>query len=259
MIARATRLLAVALVLVPASAAADAGTTRPPIALTASPSHVTLSGTARATIRLTNTGASRVVVDVSRASFALDLRGRPRIVDRAGRSAAGWLAFGPRRVAVAPGASAPVTIASTLPRRVEPGDHDALVLFTTRSSRRDGVAVRMRMGVVVVVRAPGTVVHRLSVGGLRIARSGRGRMLELFVANRGNVTEAIERAGTSVSLFAGGRRVARVAAVPRELRPRTRGVVQFRCPARVRGWVTARIAIRVESGRIVARAFRIRL
>jgi hypothetical protein len=99
----------------------------------------------------------------------------------------------------------------------------------------------------------------VSVGGLRVVRSGRVRTLELFVANRGNVTEAIERAGASVSLLVGGRRVARVAAEPRELRPRTRGVIEFRCPARIRGRVTARVAIRLGAGRVVQRAFGVRV
>ncbi len=260
MIGAAARVTLVAFTLVPASAGTSGA--RPPVALTASPSHIALAGAARATVRVTNWGASRVVVDVSRAGFALDLRGRPKIVGReaASRSAAGWLTFRPRTLALASGGSAPVTITSKLPPRAEPGDHDALLLFTTRRQARDGVAVRMRMGIVVVVRAPGSVVRRLELGGLRVFRSGRVRVLELGVANRGNVTESFARAHVTVSLHRGGRRIARLTADPRELRPRTRGVLQFHYRGAERGWVTAHVDVSPEtSGRVLRRTFRIRL
>jgi hypothetical protein len=248
------------LVLVPASAGAS--TIRPPVALTASPSHLGLDGSGRATVLVTNSGASRVVVDVSRAGFALDLRGRPRIVGvRSGpRSAATWVTFRPPRISLAPGAAAPVAVTSRLPPGAEPGDHDALVLFTTRRIAGNGVAVRMRMGVVVVVRAPGTVVRRLALRGLRATRAGRARMLELAVVNKGNVTESIERKRATVSLFLRGVRLARFTADPRDLRPGTRGIVQFRVRGDVRGRVTARVEIRLgASERVVRRSYRISL
>jgi hypothetical protein len=257
----AARALAVVLVLVPASASAGAGAARPPVAVTVSPARVALAGTARTMVEVRNTGSSRVVVDISRAGFALDLRGRPRVVGGTGdrRSAAGWITVTPRTVAIRPGRTAKVSIASTIPARAQPGDHDSLVLVTTRRRMRDGVAVRMRMGVVVVVRAPGKVVRRLRLGALRVAGSGRSRALEALVANRGNVTEAIERSEASVSLFAGGRRVARLLAEPRELRPGTRGLLRFRYAARRRGLVTARVTVLLDSGRVLQRSFRLRL
>jgi hypothetical protein len=262
MIGGAARLVGVALVLVPASASAGAGTARPPVALTASPARVALEGAARATVRLANSGTGRVTVDVSRAGFALDLRGRPRIVagKARGRSATRWLRVRPKRIVLAPRSSRLVTVASAVPARAEPGDHDALLLFTTHPRIRDGVAVRMRMGVVVVVRAPGTVVHRLTFGRrLGLAGAGRRRTLELPVSNAGNVTESIRRTDVTLSLFTSARRVAKVAVVSRELRPRTRGLLQFRLPARVRGALTVRLELRLDAGRTVRRTFRIRV
>jgi hypothetical protein len=263
---RATHFAAVALVLVPASASAGAGTSasvvRPQVALTASPSRVALSGAARATIRVTNSGSRRVVADLSRAGFALDLRGRPKIVGAVGRprSAAGWLAFRPHTLAIRPGGAAPVTIISKLPSKPEPGDHDALLLVTTRRRVQDGVAVRMRMGIVVVVRAPGTVVRRLEMRSLRVERARGARVLELLLANRGNVTEAIDRSHAVVSLFLRGRRIARLTADPRELRPRTRGIVQFRYRGGIHGLAIARADVSLEgTGRVLRRTFRVRL
>jgi hypothetical protein len=232
------------------------------VALTASPAHLELAGAARATVRVTNSGTNPVVVDVRRAAFALDLRGRPRIVGQRGarRTAANWLAFRPRRLAVRPGSTGAVTITSRVPAGAEPGDHDALVLFTTRRRATDGLAVRVRMGVVVVVRAPGTVVHRLSLRALIGAPNGRGRLLELVVANRGNVTESVGRAQATMSLFRGGRRLARLVGEPRDFRPGTTGLVLFRYHGHVHGVATARVELALDSGgSVLQRAFRVRL
>jgi hypothetical protein len=210
---------------------------------------------------VTNTGASRVIVDVSRAGFSLDLRGRPQIVGARteSRSAADWIRFRPRSLTLSPGAAGTVAIASSMPVRAEPGDHDALLLLTTRRRNENGVAVRMRVGVVVVVRTPGTVVHRVAVGALRVDRAGGRNTLELVVANRGNVTESVARRDAIASLFVASRRVAKVSVDPRAFRPRTRGVLQFRLPRRLSGRVVVRIQVDIVSGRVLARTYRLRL
>ena len=207
MIAGVARIAALAPVLLAlASASAGASGARPPVALTASPAHLELTGAARATVRITNSGTNPVVLDVRRAGFALDPRGRPKIVGQHGarRTAASWLGFRPRSLALRPGSTGGVTITSRVPVHAEPGDHDALVLFTSRRRVRDGLAVRVRMGVVVVVRAPGTVVRRLELRGLRVTRAGHTRVLEVGVTNRGNVTESISRARSTLSCTATG-------------------------------------------------------
>jgi hypothetical protein len=160
---------------------------------------------------------------------------------------------------MAPGASADVTVASTPPSRAEPGDHDALLLLTSRRRVKGGVAVRMRVGIVVVVRAPGTIVRRLEARSLGVTPRGRRRMLELMVSNRGNVTESFTRAHSVLSLFRGGRRLARLTAAPRDLRPGTNGVLEFRYRGAVRGRVSALADVTSDSGRRMLRRFRARL
>jgi hypothetical protein len=256
------RLVVTILVLALASAPAGASAARPRVALSASPAHVELAGSARTTLRIRNAGGERVVVDVTRAGFALDLRGRPKIVTqaRSSRSAAAWLGLRPRGLALAPGGTAEVTIASHLPAGAEPGDHDALVLLTTRRRVRGGVAVRMRMGIVVVVRAPGRVVRRVELGRLHVERLGRMRLLELGLRNGGNVTESLARGAATLSLFRAGRRVARLQAEPRDLRPHTAGMLRFLYRGPARGPATARIEVEPDdSGRLVRRRFRVRL
>src|SRR5205823_11011892 len=105
----------------------------------------------------------------------------------------------------APGDTRAVVVTSQLPRRAEPGDHTALLLMTSRPRRGGAVAVRIRLGVVVAVRARGRIVRRLVPLQLRVRRAGRLRVLELLIANRGNVTETLEGACVTVSLNRRGR------------------------------------------------------
>jgi hypothetical protein len=257
---RATSFAFVALTLVLVPAPAGAGTTRPPLGLAVTPARVALAGTGKASVRITNPGFRPVEVDVARAGLSVDLRGRPHIAARGGRRAAtSWLSIRPRRFVLRAGAATWLTVSSHLPRRVEPGDHDALVLLTTRPWRSAGVAVRMRIGVVIVVRAPGRVVRSVAVRGLRLRRVGRARTLEVVLANRGNVTETLDAGRIRLTLVRKGSRSS-VRPVMRELRPRTNGVVQFRYRGRLAGWVTARVRLTLEPGRpVISRTFRVKL
>jgi hypothetical protein len=196
---------------------------------------------------------------VARAGFSLDLRGRPRISLPGGARAAGaWLTVRPRQLVLGAGASSLLTVTSRVPRRAEPGDHDALVLLTTRPQQGLGLPVRMRIGVVVVVRAPGRIVRRLELRELRVRRAGRARTLELLVVNWGNITETLGRSRVVVALHRRGLAPARLWPASRELRPRTSGIAQFSYRGRLRGWVTARVTI--STGRSgVQRSFRVRL
>src|SRR5439155_5354129 len=190
------------------------------------------------------------------------LRGRPRIVPRAGtaRVATSWLTVRPRRLALRAGQSGWLTVSSAVPRVAQPGDHDALVLLTTRVPHGARVAVRMRLGIVVVVRVPGAIVRRLELRRLRVRRAGRIRVLDLFVANRGNVTEELARRRVRLSLLRHGRVLVRLRPKERELVPRTTGIEQFRYGGPVRGRVTAVAEITSASGGVAARkAFSIRL
>jgi hypothetical protein len=246
-----------------APASAGASVARPPLSLVASPSRVILVGKAREIIRINHSGGGRVIVDVTRAGFALDLRGRPRIIaGRAGsRPAASWLRIRPRRLAIAPGGDALFTVSSFPPRQAEPGDHQALVLLTTRPQPRRGLAVRMRLGIVIVVRVPGRIVRRLVPLALRVRRLPRARLLELTVANRGNITELLDRGCVLITLRRRNRVLARLRLVQRRLLPGTRGIAELRYRGRARGRVLALVepALRQPCPRGPRRAFPIRL
>ena len=259
MIAHGTRVVSL-FALALAFAPADAGAARKPVALTAAPVRVVLAGTTRAPVRVTNSGTKRVVVDVSKAGFALTLRGRPRIVRRGARSAASWLKLRPTHLVLRARTSASLLVLSQVPRKAEPGDHDALVLLTTRPSVGARVAVQVRLGVVVLVRAPGTVVRRLELRSLRVARRRGRRLLELRVANRGNVTETLARVHLTVSRVRTGRRLATLGAARRDVRPRSQGVLEFRLRRRMHGAVSVRVVIPAARGRrAIRRTYWLRL
>jgi hypothetical protein len=246
--------------LAPAVAGASLG--RSPVSLVASPARVTIAGSGRATVEVTNSGSRRVEIEVRRAGFALDLRGRPRIVRRARLegSATSWLSVRPRRLVLRPGRKGSLTIASRVPRRARSGDHNALVVLTTRPIRGARVAVRMRLGVVVVVRAPGRISRGLELRRMRVRHAGSARRLELLVANRGNITEVLHRKRVTIILRRGQRTFARLQPAARELLPRTSGIVQARYPGPVRGRVTALVELSPEAGGgVLRRAFDIKL
>jgi hypothetical protein len=197
---------------------------RPPVSLVASPAHVALTGAARRVVTVTSSGSEPVTVEVVKAGYGLDLRGRPRVLRR--RSS--WLKVRPRRLTIAPGGRATLVVASSPPARAKPGDHSELVLLATRPVRTAALSVRMRLGVIVVVRVPGRIVRRLEALRLRV----RPRRLELLVANRGNVTETIARRCVTVTVRRAGRVLARLHPTARNVLPHASGLLElpFRRP-----------------------------
>ena len=240
------------------AAALPVATPRPP-SLAASPARVTLSGAESRTIRLTNSGGGAAFVDVAPAGFALDMRGRPKILRRTD-AALLRLEVQPRRLALQPGEATTLTVSAVPPPHVRAGDHPALVLLTTQP-RGAGLGVRMQIGIVVIVRVPGAVLHRLELRGLRVRRARGTDLLELSVVNRGNVTERLARERVRVSLRRRGRVIARLRAGPREVFPRSPATETFRYRGRLRGPATALVeVVRPTNGvPILRRTFRIRL
>ena len=225
---------------------------RPLVSLSASPSRLALARSEVAPITLRNFASTRIVVTAATSGVVLDPRGRPKLVARAAPS---WLSLAPKRLAIPAAGAAVLRISSRAPSRAEPGDHHAVLLLTTRPLQSGGVGVRMRIGVRVVVRVPGPVIRKLAVVGLRIRRRGRARMLEVALTNRGNVTEALPHGRVTVELVARGRTIARLRAAPRELLPRSRGIVAVTYRGSYHGPALAFVEVRGAGGR----RFRIRV
>jgi hypothetical protein len=243
-----------------AAAALAAGNVAAParVALAVSPAHVSIDAGGKATVHVGATTGARLLLRASVAGLALDVRGRPRIVGR--RDAGTWLVVRPRAISVGrDGASFIVT--SRRPLGARPGDHSAIVLLTAMAPARKGVAVELRVGLVVTVRVAGRRVRRLEVVAARAKRlpGGRGRLISVTVANRGDVIESLGGARLEVTLLRRGRAIAHFRGVRRKVLPRSRAVVSFRCRAPSGGDVVARIAVARPGGGVAARTFRLRL
>lgn len=224
------------------------------IGLSASPLRVTLRGASASVITVRNPGRRALRVDVGRAGFARSLNGRPRI--ERGREDADWLRLRPRRLRIPPGGKATLHVAARPPRHAAPGDHLALALLTTRPLGVQRVRVRVRVGVIVLLHVPGRIVRRLDVRSLRVRRGVAGRLLELLLVNRGNVTERLGDDRLRLALVRRGRVFATLRPRERELLPRSVGIVEFAYRGPVRGNVVARIQLGSSVGG-VRRSFRL--
>jgi hypothetical protein len=235
----------------------------PRTTLSVSPAHVALQAGSRATLHIQTGAGGPLLLRASVAGLALDLRGKPRIAAR--REAAPWLSVSPASVEVGR-RGATLVIASHRRPSSWPGDHSALVLLTATAPPAKGVAIQLRVGVVVTMRVKGRLVHRLEVVAARVGRSSvgrrsarRARMIELTFANRGNVIESIGGPRLRITLLRRGRVIARLAARRRKVLPHTAALVLVRYGGRSRGLTTIRILVAGPAGRSVVRSFPLRL
>ena len=209
-------------------------------AISVSPVRVRLAASASRTVVVRNGGTAVASIDARIAGFVLDRRGKP-VVARASRVVAPPVAAAARARAGRGGRAHGLVqrACRRRPRRssgARPAD-DATV------DQGAAVAIRMRIGVVVFVRVPGRIVHRLELGPPRV----RDGVLEAAVANRGNV---VERPRLRVSLWRRGHLLLVLGSRTRTLLPHSTGIERFRC----RGSVHGRVVVQVEAG-AVRRAF----
>ena len=230
-----------ALVLAAAAASIPGAAAGRGIGLSASPLRLTFRGASTAAVVLRNPGRRALLVDVSRGGFARSPRGKPRV--RPARGTAGWLRMRPRRIRIAPGAKRVLHVRAVPRRHTAPGDHPALVLLTTRPLGVKHVRVRLRVGVIAVLRVRGRIVRRLDARALMVRRSKALRLLELHLVNRGNVTERLARDGLRLTLLRGGRRFTTLRPARQELLAHSSGIARFSYRGRVRGAVLARVEL----------------
>jgi hypothetical protein len=216
------------------------------VALAVSPARTVMHAPAARTIQVSNTGRGTVAVDVAWRPLGQL------------RSPAGWLQISPGHVALQPGARAFLTVRAGA--GASPGDHDLLVLVTGHPTERGRVGVQLRLGVRVRIRAPGRLVHRIVLNGLRERASRRKRALLVSLANRGNVTEEL-RGRLSLTLALHRRVLTRLRLGRfRELYPGARAVVALPYMGTVHGLVTAIVTVRLGAGsRPLERRYRLLL
>ena len=228
---------------VPSAAAGTTPAAAPAVALGVSPLRLELTGGSSAAITVRNPGALPLVVTAARAGFARTLHGKPRI--RAARGAAGWLRMWPRRLRLAPHATASVRLTAKPPAAATPGDHPALLLLETRPPADKKVHVLLRVGVVVLVRVWG---RSSSASRRRRSRSTARRRdaaaLSLRLANRGNVAERLRGNQLRLVLSRRGKRLATLRSRLVDLLPHSAGIAEFAYRGAARGKVSATVVLR---------------
>jgi hypothetical protein len=251
--------MSVAVVLIAAVAAlASPVAAAPRTALSVSPAHVALDAGSRASLHVQTGAGRRLLLRASVAGLALDLRGRPRVATK--RDAAPWLSVSPATVEVGR-AGATLVIASRRQPASRAGEHSAVVLLTATAPSAKGVAIQLRVGVVVTVRVKGRLVHRVEVTAARLRRRPlqRSRLIELTFANRGNVIESIGGPRLRITLLRRGRVIARLPAARRKVLPHTAALVVVRYRGRSHGPATIRVTLPKPGGRTAVRSFTLRL
>ncbi len=248
--------LVLAAALIPSAMSSAAAGSSPAAALGVSPLRIELNGASTASIKVHNPGTHALVVTATRAGFARTLHGKPRI--KAARGAAGWLRTQPRRLRLAPHATASFRLTAKPPASARPGDHPAVVLLSTRPPANKTVHVLLRVGVVVLVRVAGTIVHDLEPQSLAVRRAGTKQRFSLRLENRGNVAERLRGAHLELVLSRHGKRFATLRAHLVDLLPHSAGIAEFVYRGAARGRVRAAVTLRPRSlGR--TRSFRVTL
>jgi hypothetical protein len=255
---RRLRLLVLSASALFASAVPAGANSHPPaLSVSAWPARVVVSAPGSTTVRVGNPGDAAVNLVASPCGYALDALGRPRVQPRK----TDWLAVRPARLMIPPHGVAELEVRVKHPAGARAGDHAQLVLLSTRPPTGRRVVATLRIGVVVVARVPGRLIHRLRVAQVRVRRRGPQTTVHVAVANRGNVDEWLGRGRVSVTLVRSGARPVTVPVAARRLLARSSGMVDARFRASVHGRVTVLVVVRRPSAGVALarRRYRLRL
>jgi hypothetical protein len=231
----------------------------PPVSLAAAPARLVLPASSRAVIRVANRGGAPLDVQVSRAGLSLGREGRPAVGPRPAPRA--WLFVSRTRFTIRPHAAVGLALRAGALRAARPGDHATLLLLSAVRPGRRSVGVAVRIGVVVVLRARGPVVQRLSLGRLHVVLRGGRTIMRIGVVNGGDLDEWIGSERVHVLLRRAGRVVARPTVMPRRVLARSRGVLlaAIRAPRHGRYHLDVRLARPRPRVRAARRLYRITL
>lgn len=239
--------------------AGPAGANSHPTALSVSawPARVTVAAPGSTTVRVGNPGSAPIRLVVRARGYALDSIGRPRVLAPTTK----WLSGLPNRLVVPAHGVAALHVRVRRPPGARHGDHAQLLLLSTEPPAGRRVVASLRLGVVVVARIPGRLVHRLEMGRIHARRHGRETILAVSVANRGNVDEWLGSGRISVTLVRRGAKPLAVPARPRRLLARSTGIVDATFRQRLHGRVTVIVVVQppAEGVRLARRRYSLRL
>ena len=232
---------------VPSAGAAGAG---PVTTLAVFPTQLILVGAAEGTYTVRNPTAKPISLSASIGNYTIKPNGKavvnPKVPPKG--SAEHWLAISPKSFQLKPHASAVLNVRSHPGKHAGPGDHHALVLFTTAPSGKGRVLVRTRIGVTALVRVRGKIKRKLVIGGVSATR--RKHQLRLILNNRGNINERLPKQSVRVVLKKGQRTLQRLSAPPRDMLPHSRSVYGLPYRHGLKGTLTATVTVRPQNGKL---------
>lgn len=220
----------------------------PAAALSVSPARATIHASSSVSLRVANPSATGVFVTVTRTGLTLRAGGRPAL-DAARMPRAGWLYVSATRFRLDAHRLRVVRVRAGELADARPGDHAAVLLFSATPVRRGGVAVALRIGVVLTLRAPGHVRRRLTLRAVALS----GRHVRVTVCNDGDVDESLGRGAVRVTTkWSQG--AARARSSPQRILAHTTGVLVLALPRRARGRMTITARLGAAQARTTAEA-----
>jgi hypothetical protein len=245
---RAVRWCTIGIAAVAGLAAVTSASAGPLTALAVDPTQLVLVGAAKGQFTLRNPSSNPLKLNATIGNYVIKPNGvfvvNPKLPPA--RSAKRWVSISPKQFTIKPRGNFILKVRSHPGRKAGPGDHHALVLFTTTPSGKGKVLVRTRIGVAVLVRVKGKIKRRVLIGGLSAVRSKH--QLRLILANRGNINERLLRHTVSVALKQGSRTVQTLWAPPRDILPHSRSIYGLPYRRALKGTYSAIVKVRPING-----------
>jgi hypothetical protein len=242
----------------------------PPLSIAVQPTELVLPGVATGAFTVINPTGRAISLNASLGDYVIKSNGtvviNPTLPPQ--RSAKRWLTLSSTRLDLGPHGRKQLIARSQPAANADPGDHHALVLFTTATSGSGRVLVRTRIAVAVLVRVKGPIKRRLTIASM--TPRPKRHQLRLVIANAGNINERLLRRSVQVTLKRNGRIVQKLVGSPRDVLPHTRTVFTPKYRKRLSGKklvavVTIRPATTVYAGafapplRPIKKTFRLKL
>jgi len=218
------------------------------VSLAVRPTELVLVGSSRGVFTLRNSTDSPVTLTAAVGNYKIKSNGTVVVNPKVPRkgSAKRWLSFSPKTLTLNAHKSGSLNVASHPAKHAGPGDHNALILFTTGPKGKGKVLVRTRIAVAVLVRIKGKLKRKLVAQSL--SANHKKHRLTLTVYNKGNINERLPKHNLTVTLKKGSRVVERISAPPRDILPRSRSVYELHYRHGLKGKLTALVTLRPVNG-----------
>jgi hypothetical protein len=220
------------------------------VTIAVDPTQLVLIGASKGSFTLRNPTSKPIPLTAAIGNYVIQRNGtfivNPKLPPK--RSSKRWLSISPKHFTLPAKGRFTIEVRSHPGRKAGPGDHHALVLFSTTPSGKGKVLVRTRIGVAVLVRVKGKIKRRIVIGGLSARR--KNHQLRLVLNNRGNINERLLRHRVRVVLKRGKRTVQTLWGPPRDVLPYSGSVYSLAYRKGLKGKMTALVTVRPQNGQL---------